>query len=310
MNRLDRLTFFCIAILVAVVMSYVFSISGLGDTKQYLINVLAISEREHEQVINSHKSYFYVAVFAISKWIGINPEFGIFAVGILSFVSAVLLGLREIRLHRSVIIFFTGLVIVTSPYFLYFFLSNLRSGVSFILCWLGLVVLKPFYFRILFISAAFAAHFISFFLVGIYLFFLTFKRVFGNRSFGIWFLALGMLNGFAVSLIASDYGLSLFVTEPWGSGVLYTVGYHVAFMAVCKLFWEDDFPSVAALSALLFSAGCYLADIHAVRMLSLSGVLCLFLALRHNGKNADAKLLVIALLFALSFVHYYLIVSS
>ena len=147
MNRLDRHTFFCIAILVAVVMSYVFSNSGLGDTKQYLENTLALSEKESELVIGSHKSLFYVVLFAISKWIGTNPAFGIFAVGILSFVSVVLLGLREIRLNRSVIIFFTGLVIVTSPYFLYFFLSNIRSGLSFVLCWLGLVVVRPFYFE-------------------------------------------------------------------------------------------------------------------------------------------------------------------
>lgn len=310
MNRSDKITFFCIAILVAVVMSYVFSILGLGDMKQYLENTLTLNEKESELVVGSHKSLFYVALFAISKWIGTSPAVGIFSVGILSFVSVVLLGLREIRLNRSVIIFFTGLVIVTSPYFLYFFLSNIRSGLSFVLCWLGLVVLRPFSFRILFIFTAFAAHFMSLFIVGIYFFFHTFKRLFGNCSFGVWFLALGMLNAFAVSLIAFDLGLGSFSSEAWGSGVLYTVGYHFAFMAVCKLFWEDDFPSVAALSALLFSAGCYLADIHAVRMLSLSGVLCLFLVLRHNGKNADAKLLVMALLFALSFFHYYLIVSS
>jgi hypothetical protein len=311
MNLLDRHTFFGIALLVALVMSYFFSISGLGDTKQYLSNVIVLSENESDLLlINSHKSLFYVFLFTISKWIGANPAYGIFFVGILSFISMLLLGLREVRPNRSFLIFFTGLVIVTSPYFLYFFLSNIRSGFSLVLCLLGLVVLRRFYLRIFFVAAAFAAHKISFIIVGIYLFFHIFKRFFGNCSFGIWFLALGILNGFAVSLILFDIGLVSFDKEAWGSGFLYTVGYHVAFIAVCKLFWEDNFLSVAALSALLFSAWCYLADIHAVRMLSLSGVLCLFLVLRHNGKNTDAKLLVMALLFALSIFHYYLILGS
>ena len=158
--------------------------------------------------------------------------------------------------------------------------------------------------------AAFAAHQIALFIVGIYFFYHTLKRLFGKCSFGIWFLALSMLSGFVISFLVFDIGLGSFSTEAWGSGILYTVGYQIAFLAVCRLFWEDSFPSVAALSALLFSVGCYIADIHAVRMLSLSGVLCLFLALRHDGKDNKAKMLVMALLFALSFFHYYLIFRS
>ena len=111
-------------------------------------------------------------------------------------------------------------------------------------------------------------------------------------------------------LLKSSYVSNIFVVVPWGSGTGYTLGYLFTLLMYCRFYWTNHPIWIAALFNLILAFFLFVSDIHAIRILSLAGVLCLCGTFQRNKLNLDGKFISSCALGILAIYHYYLILST
>lgn len=285
---------------------------GLGDVKQYLINLEGISV--YEDILGSgqisEKAYFYIFILYISYLTGIAAVDIFSIIGIGSY-ACVLLASNKISSNRiSISVQLTNLVLVTSPFYIYFFMSNVRSGLSFAICFLALCYFKSRLIKFFLAVSAVIVHKIALVLIFYYLVYYFVSLGFGKLKFLTWFIIIGIGTMLLVISLINGY-LPLKVNfEPWGAGSAYSIGYMTALLLLTRFFWSDNPLWFSALSTNILAFCLFIADVHAVRILSLAGVLCACGVFLNNRISVLGKYILISLLYGLSSYHYYLIVSA
>ena len=289
-------------------MQYYFISLNIGDHEQYTDNIYRFSN-EREEIGTSEKSWFYLLIFLISNSLNFSPINVLGFLALISYAGTLFISIRHGNQRISTSTYLASFTLLMSPTYIYFFLSNYRSGVAFAVCLFALIYLKSIYTRLPVLIGSVFLHKVAVFVILGFALHLFVNKIFGKLSFVSWLILLFFVSGFLVICLKSGYGP--FGTEivSWKSGVGYTLGYFFVLLMYCRLFWVDHPLWIAALLSLLFAFCAFIADMHAVRLLNQALVLSLCGTFLNNKKNLNGKYFAIYLLNILTIYHFYLIMK-
>ena len=109
---------FCL--LIALNVALFMESKGLGDVKQYIINLNALSSMSENFSFTSSKSYFYITIFFASRWLGISPIDILYYISYLSYAGTLFLSIKISRQTINIPIFFASFILVLSPFIFIF----------------------------------------------------------------------------------------------------------------------------------------------------------------------------------------------
>ena len=289
-------------------MQYYFISLNMGDHEQYIDNITRFSTAR-EEVGTSEKSWFYIFIFLISNFFNFSPFNILDFLAIAAYAGTLFVSIRNGNQRISTSTYLASFTLLMSPTYIYFFLSNYRSGLAFAVCLFGLIYLKSIYTRLPILIGSVFLHKVAVFVILGFALHLFARRLFGKLSFLSWFIVLIFVCGFIVICLKNGYGPFGTIIEPWASGAGYTLGYIFVLLMYCRFFWVDHPLWVAALLSLTFALCAFITDMHAVRILNQALILCLCGTFINNKKNLVGKYLAISLLNILTIYHFYLIMK-
>ena len=308
MTRSNNYIYIISCTIIATCMQYYFISLNMGDHAQYTENIYWIM-MDYENVGRSEKSWFYIFIFLIANFLNFSPLKVLGFLALVSYAGTLFISIRHGNQRISTSTYLASFTLLMSPTYVYFFLSNYRSGLAFAVCLFALIYLKSIYTRLPILLGSVFLHKVAVFVILGFALHLFVRKVFGKLSFVPWLILLIFANGFIVICLKSGYGPFGTRIEPWGSGTGYTLSYIFVLLIYCRLFWVDHPLWVAALSSLLFAFFAFIADMHAVRILNQALILCLCGTFLNNKKNLQDKYFVIYLLNILTIYHFYLIMK-
>ena len=308
MTRSNNYLYIISCTIIATCLQYYFISLNIGDHAQYADNIYRFSNTL-EEVGRSEKSWFYIFIFVIATSLNFSPLNVLGFLALASYAGTLFVSIRHANQRISTSTYLASFTILVSPTYIFFFLSNYRSGVAFAVCLFALIYLKSIYTRLPILIGSVFLHKVAVFVIIGFALHLFVSKIFGKLSFVSWSIILFFVSVFIVIFLKNGYGPFGTIIESWASGTGYTLGYFFVLLMYCRLFWVDHPLWVAALLSLLFAFCAFLVDMHAVRLLNQALILCLCGTFLNNKKNLKGKYFAIYLLNILTIYHFYLIMK-
>ena len=114
-------------------MQYYFISLNIGDHAQYTENITKFSNAI-EDVGTSEKSWFYILIFLISNSLNFSPLNVLGFLALISYAGTLFISIRHGNQRISTSTYLASFTLLVSPTYIYFFLSNYRSGLAFAVC--------------------------------------------------------------------------------------------------------------------------------------------------------------------------------
>ena len=128
MTRSNNYIYIIICTIIATCMQYYFISLNMGDHAQYADNIYRFSV-EREEIGTSEKSWFYIFIFLISGILNFSLSTYSF-LALISYAGTLFISIRHGNQRISTSTYLASFTLLMSPTYIYFFLSNYRSGVA------------------------------------------------------------------------------------------------------------------------------------------------------------------------------------